>query len=157
MGQGYQELVFETQIDSFAKRMWQIYLANFFITPVLFVPVFFSKEFNGIVLLWLATVTCILLSVIYSSYKWSLNKVRSVSLSDNDFTVVVTRKNSNHTYLIPREDIHTNLKWEGSKPSVLALTIFNGVIPIVKVYSGRQKNECDLKDVVYQIEKRLRT
>ncbi|OCX50648.1 hypothetical protein BEL04_23040 [Mucilaginibacter sp. PPCGB 2223] len=156
MGQDYQEMVFETQIDPFVKRMWQVYLANFIITPIFcIVSSCFFKEFNAIVLLWLATVTCIFLSTVYSSYKWSRNKVRSISLVDGIFKAIVTRKNSDSTYLIPQESISTKLKWEGGRPRVLTLMIFSKNNPIVKVYSGRQKNEYDLEDIAYQIKKRL--
>ena len=71
-------------------------------------------------------------------------------------TVVITRKNADHTYLILQKNIRTKLKWEGGRSQVLTLTIFNKTIPIVKVYSGRKKNEYDLMDIAFQVEKRIK-
>ena len=151
----YQQLIFESKIDPFAKRMWQIYSANFLFTLLLLVSAFFFKQFNGIVLVWCMIIIWTLVVEIHSSYKWSLNKVRLITLNDNIFTVVITRKNTDRAHLISKENISTKLKWESNKPKVLTLTIFDGATRIVKVYSGRQKNEYDLEDIAYQIKKQL--
>ena len=92
--------------------------------------------------------------MLISSYNWTLNQIELLTFNDDLFELVVISKNKKRPYSIPKTNIKTTLKWQGGRPRILKLTLFDNDLKVADFYSGgKQKMEETLEEIASKINK----
>ena len=147
--------LYKTNVDNFGKRVLKLFYPYLIIFGLLlFLPLL---DFNGnkfIILIWVIILLSIIIMMLISSYNWSLNQVTSLSFRDNFFEVEFISKNIKKSCSIHKTNINTTLKWQGGRPRILKLSLFDNGLKVADFYSGgRQKLEEALEEIAFKIDK----
>lgn len=152
-----RKVIFKYEPSKFSKRFWRVlspYAILWFVFSLL--PFFNIQGHKGILALIFAIIALSFFSIAYSSYKWTLRCISEVVLKGDVFEIQLVEKDKLKTFTIHKDNIRTHLKWEGGRPRILVLTIFDTDTKIIELYSGgRAENEYVLEDIVLKIKNQL--
>jgi hypothetical protein len=96
----------------------------------------------------------IIVMMLISSYKWTFNQVASLAYDGNFFEIEIVIKNARKNFKFEKNSLSTTLKWQGGRPRILKLSLFNNGSRIADFYSGGiQKLEHELEGIAYKINK----
>ena len=147
--------LYKTFVDNFAIRVFKLFYPYLIIPGLLlFLPLLNIKGNKTIILIWVITMLSIIIMMLISSYNWALSQVTSISFKDDFFEVEIISKNIKQLYSIHKSDIKTILKWQGGRPRILKLTLFDNELKVADFYSGgRQKLAYALEGIAIKIDK----
>ena len=154
-------IVYQVKADRFSKRLLKVFYPHVII-PSIFISIpFFNKHPNNsftvfvvVIMLW------IIIDMLVSSYKWTINQVTCLTVYNNLFEVEIVTKNTTRVYKIDKDNIKTALRWtgEGGRIKILKLTLLDNNNKIADLYSGgKQKMEYALEEIAYKIKKEQNT
>ena len=147
--------LYKTNIDSFEKRALKLFYPPFIVFGLLlFIPFLYFKGDKIICSIWVTIMLLIISMLLISTYKWTINQVVSLSFYDDIFEIEIMSKNITRLYSINKANINTILKWQGGRPRVLKLTLFDNEVKIADFYSGgKHKLESVLEEIAFKINK----
>lgn len=147
--------LYKTNVDKFSNRIFkQLYTHIILPGLLLLLPLL---SFNGdklISSIWVAIMLLIIIMRLISSYNWTLKQVVLLSFHDDFFEVVIMSKNIKYLYSVHKANIKSTLKWQGSRPRILRLSLFDNELKLADFYSGgKQKLEYALEEIDFKINK----
>lgn len=151
------EIIIKHPVDKFSKRLWKVFSTTFYIYLIaLLIPVF---NINGEIIIYSICWILILIfmtTTYYSYRKWALNAIQLITITEDTFRLEFFNKDIKKTYDINKNNIKTTLKWEGSRPRVLKLSVFDNDIKVIDLYSaGKSDNEYLLEDIAFRIRNKI--
>ena len=152
-------IIYSSTPPKFIKRFWNLFRYYFFISVVSILFVILTvKDYNFIVTIaYLIIIIFLFLSPFFSSYKWAKNKVIKVTKNDSQFTFETLNKDKEHFFCIDSDKITTKLKWQGGRPRILKLSIYDEKNKVIDLYSAGKSNlEYELELIAYEINQKIK-
>ena len=148
-----KEILYRADFDKFPKRILKLFYPYFIVYgTLLFVPFLNVTGARAIDLLFVIAMAAMVITMFISSYKWTINQIVLVAFNNDLFEVEVVSKDKKSVYNIMKADLYTTLKWQGSRPRILRLSLFDKDVKIGDFYSGgKQKMEYVLEEIAYKI------
>lgn len=146
-------ILYKNQVDLFSKRLLKSFYPYVIIPFIfLFIPFFNHGGDKLIMAIWVTIMLLIVIMMIVSSYKWAYNQIASLTFYNDQFEIEVITKNARYVYRIEKNNFKAVLKWQGGRPKILKLSLFDNESKIADFYSaGKRKIEYALEEIVHKI------
>lgn len=151
--------LYKTNVDKFPKRFFKQFYPHIILPELLLLLPLLSFNGNKLInSIWVTIMLLIIIMRLINSYNWTLNQVVLLSFHDDFFEVEIMSKNIKLLYSIHKANIKTTLKWQGSRPRILKLSLFDNELKLADFYSGgKQKLEYALEEIDFKINKSKNT
>lgn len=135
-----REILYQAVVKKFTERHWEL-LWNYttILCILLFIPLLNLNGNKFIYILWEGIMLGIIVMMYLSTRKWAMNQIRTVSLEKSTYRIEVVMKDKTQVFLVHKDDLKVFLRWEGGRPAILRLSLFNKSQHLVDVYSGGKR------------------
>jgi hypothetical protein len=148
------EIIIKKNVDKFVNRFWKAAIKTFcFYIILLILPLFNIHGDYHIYLMWWGLILILIMLSIRSYRRWTINAITSITMIDATFKIEFFHKDLKQVCIINKSRIQTILSWETGRPRVLKLSVFDGELKIMDLYSaGNRKNEYFLEDIALRMK-----
>ncbi|MEO7490329.1 MAG: hypothetical protein ABIU77_24640, partial [Ferruginibacter sp.] len=130
-------ILYQARIDRFSRRLVKVFFPHVVIPLLcLFLPFLSTNFYNFFTAVWLLMMLSIMLMMLVSAYKWTFNQIALLTFHDDLFEIEIISNNTRHVHTIDKDNIKTILKWQGGRPRILKLSLFDNDYKITDLYSG---------------------
>ena len=138
--------------SKFYSRFWKCFSYNFIVGVLALIFVISTAStFNFIIYFTIVFIVLFFLVLpIYRSFKWSSKQVISVKDAGISNVIIFLKKDIQQLITLKKTNLNINLKWEGVRPRILKLTIFDDNNKVLEIFSGGISNtEYELQKIEF--------